>query len=195
MLKTLFAVSLLLAQLQEPLDPKVNRIYVQSPYRTDIIYEYANASIPENQPIKEVAIACLIAELEATGLFSEVRVTQKLLKKGQKVDVFIEPTWNPQRENFVIDEIVFEDFIGIDEAALRRNLRQSGFTVGASLQQFPISKMRAVVLEATKEIYKDTPMMQREVEKRVSNLSFRMRLVAPEKAKLIIAPGHRNLCP
>jgi hypothetical protein len=194
MLRIVLFFSLFLAAFQASTKPRVNRIFVESPYNASIIFEYANASIPEDQPLRDGAIDCLVSELQSTGLFTDVRITLKPLEGAQKVDVNIAPTWIQQREGLVIEEIVFDDFTGIDEAELRRNLQAKGFAQGAPLLQHPIQRIQTEVQEAAREIFKNEPKRADDVAEQLSELSVRLRLVAPSKVRLRVATGVRNLC-
>ncbi len=112
MLTTVLALSLSLIASQAADKSRVNRIFVESPYNASIIFEYANAAIPEDQPLEDGAIDCLASELRSTGLFNDVRIKLRPVADGRKVDVDITPTWVQQRESFAVEEIVFDGFTG-----------------------------------------------------------------------------------
>jgi hypothetical protein len=91
MYRTLLAFALLLAVTQASDNPKVNRIFVVTPYNASIIFEYANAAIPEDQPLRDGAIDCLVAELKATSLFTDIGVILRPTEDGQEVNIDIKP--------------------------------------------------------------------------------------------------------
>lgn len=73
--KTLFTLALLAAVLQGANRPKVKRGSVNTPHETSIVYAYAGAAFPQDEPLKERAVDCFVSELKATGLYTDVRVT------------------------------------------------------------------------------------------------------------------------
>jgi hypothetical protein len=91
MLKIVLSFSLFLAAFQAANKPRVNRIFVESPYNASIIFEYANASIPEDQPLKDGAIDCLVSELKSTGLFTDVRITLKPVEVHRRLTLILRP--------------------------------------------------------------------------------------------------------
>jgi outer membrane protein assembly factor BamA len=194
MLRLLIGFSLLIAYPQAGGQPIVNRHYVNTPYSTDILYEYAQASAPERQPLREGAVNCLVSSLKETGLFTDVRVTLNPLGDGQKVDLLIYPTWNPRKESFVIDEITFEGFKGTDDQQLRENLERGGLTSGAPLLQHPFPKIKTAVFDALEDIYQSTPQAERNTKEQISDISVRVTLAAPERVRLIIRAGPVDVC-
>ncbi len=194
LLRILLGFSVFLAASQGPTNLQVNRIFVESPYNASIVFEYANAAIPEDQPLMNGAIDCLISELKSTGLFTDLRVTLIPVQDGQKVDVNIVPTWIQQRQSLVIEEIVFDGFTGIDEGELRKKLESKGLAQGAPLLQHPVQKIHTEVREAAKEVFKNEPKRADDFAEQISELSVRLRLVAPLKVRVTVATGLRNLC-
>lgn len=194
MLRLLLGFPVFLAVLQWPTSLEVNRIFVESPYNASIIFEYANAALPEDQPLANGATDCLTSELYSTGLFTDIRVTLVPLQDGRKVDVNIVPTWIQQREKLVIEEIVFDGFAGINEGEIRKKLEGRGLAQGAPLLQYPVQKIHTEVREAVNEIFKNEPKKADDVAEQISELSVRLRLVAPLKVRLTVAAGLRNLC-
>lgn len=195
MLRILLGFSLFLAAFQgAAMKLQVNRIFVESPYNASIIFEYANAAIPEDQPLMNGAIDCLISELQSTGLFSDLRVTLVPVQDGQKADVNIVPTWIPLRQSLVVEEIVFDGFTGIDEGELRKKLEGKGLALGVPLLQHPVQKIHGEVREAAKEVFKNDPKRADDFAEQVSELSVRLSLVAPLRVRLTIATGLRKLC-
>lgn len=194
MRETVLLLMLLFAPTQASPNPLVNRVFIATPYNASIIFEYANVSIPEDQPLRDGAVDCLVSELNATGLFTDVHVTLKPIEGGRKVNIDIEPTWNPRRESFVIEEIILEGFTGIDEQMLRGKLRQKGLTAGTPLLLYPSSKIKVLASDIVQEMYQSAPQMQNTIDELLSDLSLRVTLVAPERVKLVIASGRRDLC-
>jgi hypothetical protein len=195
MVTLLLAFSLFVAPFQDSQDLKVGSIFVNSPYNNGIIFAYAHASIPEDEPLREGALECFVSELKATRLFTDVRVELKPIEDGRKVNVTIMPTWYPRIESFLIDEIVFESFEGIDEERLHWVLRQKGLSLGTPLMQYPLGKILQMVEYAAHEIYQGDPQMEERVnEMFLQPFSFRVKVVAPERVKLTIISGHRALC-
>lgn len=194
MLTTVLALSLSLIASQAADKSRVNRIFVESPYNASIIFEYANAAIPEDQPLEDGAIDCLASELRSTGLFNDVRIKLRPVADGRKVDVDITPTWVQQRESFAVEEIVFDGFTGVDEAELLANLRAKGLAPGASLLRHPVQRIQRKVQEAAREVFKFEPKTADDVDEQLSELSVRLRLLAPGKVRLTVATGLRALC-
>jgi hypothetical protein len=194
MYRILLASMLLLAAAQASDNPKVSRIFVVTPYNASIIFEYANAAFPEDEPLRDGAIDCLVAELKATGLFTDISVILKPTEDGREVNIDIKPVWNPRREKFVIEEIVFEGFTGIDGQDLPGRLRQKGLIEGTPLMSYPISKIKVLVDDTVQEMSLAADMEEDAADKILSDLSFRIISVAPEKVRLVVVSGHKGLC-
>jgi len=194
MLKTVLALSLALAGYGAADTLLVNRVFVESPYSASIIFEYANAAIPEDQPLADGVIDCLAAELKSTGLFADVRISLRPVDEGRKVDVDVVPTWVQPWESLTVEEIVFDGFKGVDEAELRANLLARGLEPGAPLFRHPVQRINSDVQEAAKEVFKSDPKKAEDVAEQLSEVSVRTRLLAPGKVRLTISAGPRPLC-
>lgn len=190
----LLTCSILVAPFQASQDSKVGWIFVNSSYNNRIIFEYAHAAIPEDMLLPEGAVDCLLSELKGTGLFTDVRAELKLAEDGQKVNITITPTWHPRIERFLIDEIVFAGFEGINEDLLRWNLHQKDLSPGVPLMRHSLKEILRMVKDATREIYKAEPKMEDRIDDMLLNLSFRVKAAAPERVKLTIISGSRSLC-
>lgn len=175
-------------------DPKVNRIYVDTIYDANIIFEYANASMTEGKPIKDGVAQCFASELKATGLFTDVKVSIKKLKGGKKVDVYINVLWHPNYSNFVIDRIILEGFTGINEQNLIDYFRRKGLTKGTSLLNIALPKIHNYMFEAVKELYGENTEEAFHFEEMITDVSFRIESIDSASFKLIIKQGHHSLC-
>lgn len=194
MLSILLGFSLLLAQFDGTKNVKVGRIFVNTPYNASIVFEYAFASIPEDRFLKDGAVDCFVSEMKATDLFTDVQVELKQIDGGQTVDVKITPTWVTGIEGFVIDEIAFEDFKGIDVAVLRQNLSQKGLSPGVYLLRYPLSTIEAMVKDAASEIHLGDPKKENRLNEKLFYLSSRVKVVSPSRVRLTITPGRKPLC-
>lgn len=194
MLKTLFVLALLVAQLRASDQMRVSRLYVNTPHDTNIIYMYAGAAFPEGEPLKDEAVKCFVSELKATGLFTDVRVALKPTEDGQTVDVVIKPTWHPRKDYFTISEIALEGLTSLDEQKLRANLLPKGIKEGSLLPGDPILHIREAVKETIHEMYQADPEKESDVMEEMFYLSLGIKLAGPERIKLVIAPGLKHLC-
>lgn len=194
MLKTVLALSIVLAGYRAADKPLVNRVLVESPYNASLIFEYANAAIPEDQPLEDGAIDCLAAELKSTGLFADVHISLRPVDEGHKVDVDVIPTWTQPWESLAFEEIIFDGFKGVDEAELRANLLARGLAPGAPLFRHPIQRISSDVQEAAKEVFKSDPKEADDFVEHLSEIAVRPRLLAPGKVRLTISDGPRPLC-
>src|SRR5438270_7404926 len=133
MFRWFVALCFLLSASQSPDAPTVHRVFVKTPYNASIIFEYANAVLPEGQPITQSAVKCLTSQLKATGLFSDVRLTLRPIDGGNKVDVDILPTWSDLKDNFLIKDITIDGFTTFDEKLLIKKLERKGLKVGVPM--------------------------------------------------------------
>jgi outer membrane protein assembly factor BamA len=194
MLIRVLAFLLLLSPCQATKGLKVGRIFVNTQYNAAIIFEYAFASIPEGSILEDKAVSCFVSELKATGLFPDVQVELEQTGDGQTVDVNITPVWIPAPETYVIDELVLEDFTGIDEGMLRLMLSKKGLNPGVSLMRYPLSEIEAMVKDAAQEKFRGNPRKELEVNEKLHHLSSRVKVVAPGRVKVTIKPGRKQLC-
>jgi len=194
MIALLLGFSLLVVPFQASESLKVGRIFVRTPYDAAIIFEYANASIPEGLPLKARALECFVSELKATGLFRDMHVEINPVKDGLTLNINITPTWQLGIEKFVIDEIAFEGYEGINVDAIRWYLSQKGLSAGIPLLRSPLLDIQSIIQVAFHEIYSSNPKTVQQFEKLVSKASFRVKVVAPERVKITITPDRRQLC-
>lgn len=194
MFSLLLIVLLFVEPLQTATSPRVNRVFVDSPYNSSVIFEYAKSALPEDQPLRNGAIDCLTSELQSTGLFTDLKVTLVPVQDGEKVDVNIRPSWIKQRQSVAIAEIELVGFTGIDEAHLRMNLKTKGLFEGSPLLQHPVQKIQTEIQEAAKEVFKNDSKRSADFEEQISELSVRLRLVAPLKVRLTVGVGLETPC-
>jgi hypothetical protein len=194
MLRQLVALCFVIGALQGARTPLVHRVFVQTNYNAGIVFEYANATLPEDQPATSEAIKCLISQLMVTGLFADIRVTLKPINGEDKVNVDILPTWNEPRDKFVIKEITIEGFAGVDEGQLIAKLQERGLKAGAPLQAYPPPTIRKFVLDSVREIYQSDVKQMYDAEDEVSEFSMRLDLVAPHSVKLRLTKANTLAC-
>ncbi len=192
-MKVLFAL-FLFGFLQVSQSSIVHRVFVNTPYNTSIIYEYANAAFPENQPIKNGTIECFVSQLKDTGLFIDVKVTLKKAQKKGEVDVFIEPIWSLQKDTIFVDEIVFQNFKGIDENKLQELLRQKGIVAGIPLLQRDFLNIREKVQDALTEMYESDFQPKPDIEERIADITTKITLTSPGKVRVTLVTGLKSLC-
>ncbi|CAN5184296.1 hypothetical protein BH20ACI1_BH20ACI1_13840 [soil metagenome] len=191
MLKILLMIFMFSA-LQDSPDPIVNRVFVETPYNTSIIYEYANDVLVEDQPIKDETIKCFVSELKDTGLFTDVQVSLKKIDDSQRVNVFIKPIWTTQKDSLFVEEIDFQNFEGIDTNQLRKLLRQKGLGKNSVLFQRNFLNIKVKTQETISEM--DGLKNKEDIEEKTSELSLRIKLISPGKVKVTIIAGKNLLC-
>lgn len=191
---SLLALSIAFIMWQASHGPKVNRIFVSSHENASIIFEYANAALPEDEPLSEGAVDCLVSELKATGFFDEVHVELSAAADGRKVDVNIVPEWKASSRRFLIEAIKFDGFVGIDEEHLRAELRRMGIAPGEPLLHHPVSQVVAAVRNIVREMSSADGREEQASEQLTDELSMRVMLVAPERVEVVIASGKHELC-
>lgn len=196
MVRTLFTLFFFVA-LQGSHPPKVGTISVNSEFDTEIVYRYAFSVFPQGEPLPDGAVSCLVSELKATGLFIDINVKLEQTENGQYTNILITPTWHPQIDNFLIDEIIFENFEGIDTEKLRLKLRQKGFGPGIPIMKmdYSFTDLGKMIEKAVKEIYKS----DLQVKKKIAGMSldkpqFTIALIAPEKVQITISLQYKTLC-
>jgi hypothetical protein len=192
--KYIIAIFVLIGAFQTQRPPLVNRVFVATEQNAGIVFEYAKATLPEDQPATPKAIDCLKSQLMATGLFSEIRVTLKPIYGEEKVDVDIHPIWNESRNKFLIDEITIEGFTSVDKGELIKKLRQKGLRAGALLLSYPPATIREIVLDSVREIYQSDFKRMNEAEEEISDFSLRLESVAPRSVKLTLTKASHFGC-
>jgi len=167
----MLSLCLLFTTIQDPTSPAVRRVFVTTPYNASIIFEYANAAIPEGQPLTPEAVDCLSSQLTATGLFSNVQVITRPVEQG-KVDVDILPTWSDLKESLLIKEIVLEGFTNLDQRLLAEKLGQRGLKVGTPLLRYPLPAIRQMLLGSIREVYESDSKKMYDAEEKLSDVSL-----------------------
>jgi len=180
----LMVFMLLAALIQDAQHPKVDRVVVTTPYNASIIYEYANRIIPEEKEFTDELGECFISRLKATGLFRDVQIKIKTTEEKQRVHVEVIPEWEQAIESFEIGELTFEGFNDSDRIMLGQFLRKQGVKASVGLFQYPLSRIRAMVLEAAQKIYESNPEREEQLDQFSNNLSFDLRVIAPRKVQL-----------
>ena len=193
MLEKIAGAFFVLLTMQGTPAPRVNRIFVTTPYNASIIYEYANSAIHEDEPINQGTVECIASQLRATGLFSDIQITLKPVS-GNKVDVDIAPVWSNSRDEFVVSEITTEGFNGLDEKELLKELGQRGLKPGVPLLKYPLPKIREMVIESIRDIHRYDHKSMNEVEERLSELSFRLTLLSPRSTRLVLTTIRNPIC-
>ena len=173
--------------------PTINRVLVTTPYNASIVYEYANASIREDQPVNDGSLECVRSQLRATGLFSDIRIRLKPVGSN-KVDVDITPVWSEEKDSFVITEIAMEGINDVRAQPLLRALERKGVKPGARLLKFPLSAIRQRLLESVHEMYAADRETMHEIEEQVSDVSFRIVLLSPRSVKLVLTTVANPIC-
>jgi hypothetical protein len=193
MVTILLSFTLLIGSLQSNENIKVGPTFVNSPYSNTIIFAYSHAAMPEDTPLRKGALDCMLSELKGTGLFTDVRAEMEPIEDGQKVKINITPIWHPRIEEFLINELVFEGFEGVDEMVLRLNLHQKRLP-GVPLMRQPLRELLQTVEETMREVHNHDPQMKEKLDDMLLHLSFRVIVTAPERVRLTIISGHRPLC-
>lgn len=196
MILTTLALLLLSTPFQQPLDGKrINRIFVHdASHSSEILFEYANAALPEGAVFRKELADCLVTELMATGLFKDVNVKPKPVPGGQLLDLDITPTWLGQVDEVVVDDIVLEDFRDVDVDGVRANLQRRGLELGVPLLRQSLLKLKRMIRSAANDTSRLDPQITERVNSEFFYLIVRVRPVAPFRVKLIVAPRHKSPC-
>uniref|UniRef100_A0A7C3PGX1 Uncharacterized protein n=1 Tax=Oscillatoriales cyanobacterium SpSt-418 TaxID=2282169 RepID=A0A7C3PGX1_9CYAN len=128
------------------------------------------------------------------GVFRDMHVEIDPVNDSLTLNIKITPTWQPRIEKFVIDEIAFEGYERIDVDTIRWYLSQKGLSVDVPLLRSPLLDIQSIIQVAFHESYSSSPKTVKRFEKLVSKASFRVKVVAPERVKITITPGRRQLC-
>jgi outer membrane protein assembly factor BamA len=188
-----FVLLCVLLGSQSSTEPRINRIFVTTPYNASIVYEYANASIREGEPINQGTLDCVASQLRATGLFSEIKITRKPVT-ARLVDIEIVPVWSASRNDFVIGEITIEGFTSVDQNELLTRLGKKGVKAGTPLLKFPLPSIRKMVIDSIREIYHADPGTMNGVEEQSSDLSFKLDQISPHSVRLVLTDINNPAC-
>lgn len=180
----LIVLALLTTLIQDAQSPKIDRVFVTTPYNTSIIYEYANRLIPEEKAFTDELGECFISRLKATGLFKDVQIKVKATEERQRVQVEVIPEWDQAIENFEISELTFEGFNDSDRIMLGQHLRKQGGKAGVGLFRYPLSRIRAMVIEAAQKISESNPEREDQLDQLSDNLSLDLRVIGPRKVQI-----------
>jgi hypothetical protein len=178
----------LLLLLQQPEAPSLRRVDVATPYSASVVFEYAYALVPEDQPVTRKDLDELVAQLMSTGLFSDVKATTKPLAQKGKVDLFVTPTWLPARDVFVINRIVIEGETGLDDAVLRDYLGRHEIAPGMPLLKHPLPYVKRQLREAAREAFSGDPHRALDVVSKLQDplVDIRIRPAAAGSFDLLI---------
>jgi hypothetical protein len=168
--------------------PKVWRVSVNTPHDASIIFEYAYTLLPEDEPLKRHSVTNFIAQLRATGLFLDVKVKSWPTKYPGKVEVVVTPNWHPDRDRFIINDVILVGGSGVNEAKVLESLSRHGVGRGSPLLRVPVQRMKQLLRDAVREIYGDDP---RKVEDFVEkfqdpDVSVRIKQVSSARFNIII---------
>ena len=180
----LLVFALFTTLLQDSQHSRVDRVFVTTPYNASIIYEYANGIIPEEKEFTEGLVDCFVSRLKATGLFRDVQIKITTTEEGRRANIEVIPEWDQAIESFEIGELIFEGFNNSDHVVLRQYLRKHGVKAGVRLFQYPLSRVRAMVIEAAQKISESDPEREEQLEWLGKNLYFDLKVVAPRKVQL-----------
>lgn len=194
MLKCVLSVVLVFGAFQGNNTPKVGRVVVDSPLNNSVIFEYASIYIPEDKPLTEKALDCFRSKLQATGLFRDIQIRLVQREKGDIADVNVTPTWIRQIKDVVIGEIGLEGFDGIDENKLMNALFQKGLSRGSLLVNYPISKIKSMVNEASYDIAEQHQSVAVTQEEKRSRVSCTVSLMARQAVRVVVVMGETDSC-
>lgn len=77
------------------------------PCQIDIVFDYAGAAIPEDGPLTDDRVKCLISHLMDTGIFADVKVELKAGEQPETADVTITPeVWAPRIERSMLVKVI-----------------------------------------------------------------------------------------
>lgn len=179
---------------QESSEATVNRVFVKSHESSVIIYEYARAFFIEEKAVNRKGIECFISEMKNTGLFTDVNVQLKDIENENKVNVFIKPTWSLEKDSLIVEEIVFQNFEGIDEHKLRQILGRKGLKTGLPLLRRDFPHIKTKIRQAVRRIYESEVDLHKDFELRTSDLSTRIKLIVGTKVRLTVIAGQKEIC-
>lgn len=180
----LVAFLILAVSIQGSQYPKVDRVFVATPYNGSIIFEYANTVIPEGKELTDDLVKCFVSKLRATGLFRDVRIKLRTLEDGNRANIEVLPEWDDSVETFVIRELAFDGLNDTDRETLRQHLRKRGVKPGIRLFEYHLSEIKAMIFEAVQRISERNPEREEELDALLSNLSFDLRVIAPRTVRV-----------
>lgn len=194
MLKYVLSVVLVFGTFQGNNTPKVGRVVVDSPLNSSVIFEYASIYFPEDTPLTEKALDCFRSKLQATGLFRDIQIQLIQKEKGNMADVNVTPTWIRQIKDLVIGEIALEGFDGLDKNQFMNALYQEGLSRGSLFVDYPVSKIKSMVNEAAYDIKEQHKAVASTREEKVSQISCRVTLMAPQSVRVVVVMGEPDSC-
>jgi hypothetical protein len=167
---------------------------VYTPYSTGIIYEYAYKALREGEPVDEKSISKLRSDLLSTGLFADVAITSSPRGNSGTVDIRIEPKWSGQPRDFILNDILLNNFVGIDDQKIRQILARNGIGSGSRLMDCPPQEVKNQLFDAIEEVYKDNPDALDEFDRRVNFSSIKVVQTKAEHFNLVVTacdPVHK----
>jgi hypothetical protein len=193
MFRGFFVLWFLFGTLQSTNGPIVHRVFVRTPYNASVVFEYTNRIIPEGQPATPALVQCLISQLRATGMFSDLNVTLKPIGGGN-VDVEILPVWSKLKDGFIVKEITIDGFTAFDQTLMIKMLERKGLKVGVPVLKYPLPSIRNMALESVREIYQSDSKRMYDAEEELSKLSFALEVVDSHLIRLRLTAFDTSPC-
>ena len=186
MLKGLLIITLFLNLPPNNDCQKIRRVIATTPYDASVVFEYANEYIPEGTLLDNKKIEEFITQLKRTGLFIDVKTNLIPTDNPQEIDIEVIPTWNSQRDSFVIDDIVFDGFKDINVPMMRKFLDGKDVGCNSKLLKYSILKIKEFLYEAVEIGYKDNIKKMHYFEEQILNSSIRIEQINETKFRLVI---------
>jgi hypothetical protein len=162
----------------------VEIVDVSAKYNATYILRYSHAIVPPDKLVTERDVSCLVSELKASGLFTDVQA--KLMQKSRNTSKLLLTTTNQyQIKRFVISEITLDELPEVDNAKFQTKLNEKGIKPGTPLLKFYYETLEEKINEALREAL--PPNL---VKDNMGSAWITIRPAGKRKVRLIVSPSY-----
>lgn len=164
----------------------VKEVFVASKYNSRYILTYANQLIPSEKKVKLETVQCLVENLKESGIFQDIK-TELMPLGNDEYKLIITPTYKPNVENFVINEIKLDKSFGINEEVFLEKLKEKNITLGTPFQ--PYTEIEVGIVDVIEELYN-----QQESEEALPKVWIKLNLIDNTNLSLSIMSEFPSCC-
>ncbi len=164
----------------------VDSVEAQTVYDSRYIFERASAILPNDKLLRKSDVECLENELNASGIFDEVRI-QLIRTSADHRKLLIFTTYHRSFGQFVIKDVVLEELPFVNARKFKAELRRQGVRPGTALIRYYYRNLEEKINRAFRHA------LPLEMAARFSGSTWiTIRTVAPESVEIQVSSGFRG---
>ncbi len=192
MLKLLLCSAMLLLYMQPTQPAFYVKVEVDTELNATYIIERSNLIIPQDRMVKareiEEDVSCLVNDLMSSGIFENVEA--KLIPTGEANirKLVITPAYHRQIADFVVAEIILDDFPEVDATNFQSALSEKGIRQEIPFLKYYFSELMEKIDEALHDVYPSSS-----ASRVVETPWITIRLVGEGRIKLVVSQERPKL--